>query len=348
MKYIVITAKHHDGFAMYPSKASPHNIFDATSFKRDPLAELAAACRKHGIKLGFYYSQCQDWHHPGGAVLKGTHWDKAQAGDFDQYLKDIALPQVKEILSNYGPISVLWFDTPTAAMTPARAAEFLPLLDLQPGIIINNRLGGGFAGDTETPEQWIPPTGYPGRDFEVCMTINDTWGYKSYDNNYKSTETLLRNLVDIASKGGNYLLNVGPTAHGIIPQPQAQRLQQIGNWLKINGDSIYGTGPTPFGAEAGSFDPKKKDEDGDPLWIPAWDWRCTTKPGKLFIHLFEWPHGKFECNGLKAHVTKVCLLADPKQSPLKFQQDGERLTVSLPSRAPDPIDSVLVLEAARL
>jgi alpha-L-fucosidase len=348
MKYIVITAKHHDGFAMYPSKASPHNIFDATPFKRDPLAELAAACRKHGIKLGFYYSQCQDWHHPGGAVLKGTHWDKAQVGDFDQYLNDIALPQVKEILSNYGPISVLWFDTPTAAMTPARAAEFLPLLDLQTGIIVNNRLGGGFAGDTETPEQWIPPTGYPGRDFEVCMTINDTWGYKSYDNNYKSTETLLRNLVDIASKGGNYLLNVGPTAQGIIPQPQAERLQQIGNWLKINGDSIYGTGPTPFGAEAGSFDPKKKDEDGDPLWIPAWDWRCTTKPGKLFIHLLNWPHGKFECNGLKAHFTKACLLADPKQSPLKFRQDGEHLTVSLPSRAPDPIDSVLVLEAARL
>ena len=133
-----------------------------------------------------------------------------------------------------------------------------------------------------------------------------------------------------------------------LDRSRNQRLQQIGNWLKINGDSIYGTGPTPFGAEAGSFDPKKKDEDGDPLWIPAWDWRCTTKPGKLFIHLFEWPHGKFECNGLKAHVTKVCLLADPKQSPLKFQQDGERLTVSLPSRAPDPIDSVLVLEAARL
>ena len=191
MKYMVITAKHHDGFAMFHTKVDGYNIYDATPFNRDPLAELAAACRKHGMKLGFYYSQCQDWHHPGGEALHGGHWDKAQDGDFDEYLNDVAIPQVKELLTNYGPVSVLWFDTPTKLMTRQRAAEFLPLLDLQPRIIVNNRLGGGFKGDTETPEQHIPPRGYPGRDWETCMTINDTWGYKSYDANFKSTQTLL-------------------------------------------------------------------------------------------------------------------------------------------------------------
>ena len=201
MKYMVITAKHHDGFAMFHTKVDGYNVDDATPLARDPLAELAAACRKHGMKLGFYYSQCQDWHHPGGEALRGGHWDKAQDGDFDEYLNNVAVPQVKELLTNYGPVSVLWFDTPTKLMTPERAAEFLPLLDLQPQIIVNNRLGGGFRGDTETPEQRIPPQGFPpGRDWETCMTINDTWGYKSYDTNFKSTETLLHNPVDIASK----------------------------------------------------------------------------------------------------------------------------------------------------
>ncbi len=158
MKYIVITSKHHDGFAMFGSKASTYNIVDATPFHRDPLKELAAACRKHGIKLGFYYSQAQDWHQPGGASY-GGHWDPAQNGSMDDYLKNIAMPQVREILSNYGPIAFLWWDTP-ADMTRERAAQFLPLLKLQPGIITNNRLGGGFPGDSETPEQFVPPTGF--------------------------------------------------------------------------------------------------------------------------------------------------------------------------------------------
>jgi alpha-L-fucosidase len=344
MKYMVITAKHHDGFAMFHTKVDGYNIYDATPFKRDPLAELAAACQKYGMKLGFYYSQCQDWHHPGGAVKKGEHWDKAQDGDFDEYLNSVAIPQVKELLTNYGPVSVLWFDTPTELMTPQRAAEFLPLLDLQPQIIVNNRLGGGFKGDTETPEQRIPPQGYPGRNWETCMTINDTWGYKSYDTNFKSTETLLHNLVDIASKGGNYLLNVGPTSEGIIPQPEVDRIKAIGDWLKINGESIYATGPTAFGSEAGNFDPVKKDKSGKPKWVITWDWRCTTKPGKLFIHLFKWPGDKFEVSGVKGSVSKAYMLADPQQAGLAVQQSGDHVSVTLPAAAPDKIDSVLVLE----
>ena len=189
MKYIVITSKHHDGFAMFKSQANAFNIHDATPFKRDPLAELAEECRKQGIKLGFYYSQDQDWTAPGGSAYKTGnhdspthHWDKAQDGDFDTYLHTKAIPQIKELLSNYGEFpAVIWFDTPTVNMTPERAAEIVTLLNQHPNLIWNNRLGGTYKGDTETPEQYIPPQGFPGRDWESCMTINDTWGYKSYD-----------------------------------------------------------------------------------------------------------------------------------------------------------------------
>jgi alpha-L-fucosidase len=260
MKYIVITAKHHDGFAMFDSKANPFNIVAATPFHRDPLRELAEECRKQGLKLGFYYSQDQDWTAPGAsAILRGKHdpithhWDKAQDGDFDTYLHTKAIPQIKELLSNYGDFpAVVWFDTPTANMTPERAAEIVALVNQHPNLIWNNRLGGTYKGDTETPEQFIPAQGYPGRDWEACMTINDTWGYKSYDTNFKSTETLLRNLIDIASKGGNYLLNVGPDSNGVIPAPEADRLRAMGQWLAVNGEAIYSTTPTLLGAEAGA------------------------------------------------------------------------------------------------
>ena len=161
------------------------------------------------------------------------------------YIRSIAVPQVREILSNYGPIAILWWDTPTG-MTREYAELLHPLLKLQPGIIENNRLGGGFRGDTETPEQHIPATGYRNRDWETCMTMNGTWGFKSYDDNWKSTQTLLRNLIDIVSKGGNYLLNVGPTAQGRIPEPSVTRLKEIGAWIRVNGEAIYGTGASPF------------------------------------------------------------------------------------------------------
>lgn len=344
VKYIVITAKHHDGFAMYHSTVSPFNIYDATPFKRDPLQELAEACRKHGIRLGFYYSQAQDWNHPGGAESKGS-WDPAQAGDMDQYLKMIAVPQVKELLTNYGPDTpaVLWWDTPHG-MTAERAALFQPVLALKPQLITNNRLGGGYKGDTETPEQHIPPKGYPGEDWETCMTINGTWGYKSNDTNWKSTETLLHNLIDIVSHGGNYLLNVGPTSEGIIPQPEVDRLKAVGDWLKVNGEAIYGAGATCFGDEAGAYSPKEKDKDGKPKFIVKWDWRCTTKPGKIYIHLFKWPATPFSLTGVPGTVTQAYLLADPAHKPLPIKQTGGNVTINLPAQAPDPIATVVCLE----
>jgi alpha-L-fucosidase len=217
MKYIEITSKHHDGFATYDSKADPFNVVQATPFKRDPLKELAAECRNQGIKLGFYYSQDQDWTAPGAAALQHVrdtaeldqrkpptfHWDRAQDGSFPEYLHKKAIPQIRELLTSFGEFpSILWFDTPTKDMTPELAAEIVAILNEHPKLIWNNRQGGGYIGDTETPEQYIPPQGFPGRDWESCMTMNDTWGFKQDDTNFKSTETLLRNLIDIASKGG--------------------------------------------------------------------------------------------------------------------------------------------------
>jgi alpha-L-fucosidase len=341
-KYIVITSKHHDGFAMFDSKASDWNIVKATPFGRDPLKELAAACKKNGIKLGFYYSQAQDWNNGGSA--SGGKWDKNQQRDMDDYINHIAVPQVKEILSNYGKFpAVLWWDT-QINMNTNRAQKLYDLVEkLRPNIIMNNRLGGGFRGDTETPEQTIPAQGYPGRDWETCMTINDTWGYKRDDTNFKSTATLIRNLCDIVSKGGNYLLNVGPTSAGEIPQPEVERLAEMGAWMKVNGEAIYGTRPTIFGAEAGTLSATEKDRRGNPRFIPAWDWRCTTKPGKIYIHIFKWPAGQIQLPGVKGKITKACLLADWRHHALKFQQTAQGVTIQLPDKAPDAIASVLCL-----
>src|ERR1035437_8627413 len=357
MKYIVITAKHHDGFAMFDSKADPFNIVAATPFHRDPLKELAEECRKQGIKLGFYYSQDQDWTTPGASALKTGdhqpptyHWDKskAQDGDFDTYLHTKAIPQLKELLTNYGDFPVVvWFDTPTPNMTPARAAEVVKLLNQYPKLIWNNRLGGTYKGDTETPEQYIPAQGFPGSDWESCMTINDTWGYKAHDTNFKSTETLLRNLIDIASKGGNYLLNIGPDSHGVVPAPEVERLHQMGEWLTVNGEAIYNTQPTLFGPEAGAFSASEKNEDGTATFIPAWNWRSTTSAGKIYIEIFTWPNGSVHLDRLPRKVTGAYLLADPSHKPLKLTKSGEGLDIELPGKPLDPIATVLVLNTAK-
>ena len=354
MKYIVITSKHHDGFAMFDSKANPFNIVQATPFKRDPLKELAEECRKQDIKFGFYYSQDQDWTAPGGAAYKTGdhkpptfHWDPAQNGSFAEYLDTKAIPQIQELLTNYGEFpAIVWFDTPTKDMTPELAGKIVNVLNQHPKLVWNNRLGGGYSGDTETPEQYIPARGYPGRDWEACMTMNDTWGYKQDDMNFKSTETILRNLIDIASKGGNYLLNIGPKSTGAVPEEEVVRLKEVGKWLAVNGESIYATQPTLFGDEAGSFSTTEKDKDGKPKFNPSWKWRSTTTADKIYIHLFEWPGTSFQLPNVSRNVTGAYLLADDSHSPLQVTSAGGGVTVSLPGKGLDPIATVLVLTTA--
>ncbi len=320
MKYIVITAKHHEGFAMYGSKASPYNIVDATPYRHDPLKDLAAACAKNGMRLGFYYSQSQDWHEPGAS---GNAWDfKFSEDAYDHYLREKVEPQLRELLTQYGPVAVVWFDTPQH-MTPERADRLRAIVkELAPDAIINNRAGPG-GGDYGTPEQRIPKIGQAG-DWETCMTLNDTWGFKKSDHNWKSAKTLVQNLVDIASKGGNYLLNVGPTSEGLIPDESIARLAEIGKWMKANGDSIYGTTPSA---------------------LPPQDWgRVTANAGKTFLHVFTPPGDEIPVKGFVGTPKAVWLLKDVDRTPLKTRTTADGLLITLPAASVDPIDTVIVVE----
>jgi alpha-L-fucosidase len=331
MKYIVITSKHHDGFAMFHSLASKYNIYDATPFKRDPLKELADACKKHGIRLGFYYSQAQDWHEAGGTyrgIDKGEpHWDPAIKRDsLMNYINGKALPQVKEILENYGGLDILWWDTPIG-MTEQAANLLQAEVDKYPKMLTNNRLLRPRPGDFSTPEQHVPPTGLD-YDWEVCMTMNTSWGYKWYDNDWKSTQSLIQMLVDIASKGGNLLLNVGPTAEGLIPDSSVVRLQQIGKWMKNNGESVYGTSASPF------------------FKLP-WG-RCTQKvvDGNtlLYLHVFNWPKDEIlRVPGLKTKISDVYLLSYPKQKFAWKFENGDAV-IHAPSVTFDPVNTVVVVK----
>jgi alpha-L-fucosidase len=348
MKYIVITSKHHDGFALFETKASKWNVVDATVYGKDLLKPLAEACRKYGIRLGFYYSQAQDWNNPGGSAARrptkegwanpdsviidaytkehNGHWDPAQEKrTFSQYIDDVAVPQVKELLTNYGDVAVLWWDTPTN-MTDDAATKLQSLLTIQPSIITNDRLKRpNFPGDHKTPEQRIPNLkDLDGTDWETCMTMNGTWGYKSYDHNYKSTETLIRNLLDIASKGGNFLLNVGPTDLGEFPQESIEILAKMGQWMKVNGEAVYGTKASPWG---------------------LFDWgRCTKKETKngtsLYFSVFNWPaDGKLSIPSFTNKVISAKLIASG--TALKTKASEGELTITLPLTAPDAIASVI-------
>jgi len=330
MKYIVITSKHHDGFAMFHSKASKYNIVDATPFDRDPLKELADACKEHGIRLGFYYSQAQDWYEPGGTYFNiedgEPHWDKDLVREpLMNYINGKAVPQVKEILENYGGLDILWWDTPRG-MTEEAAKALQAVADEYPDMLTNNRLYRPWPGDFSTPEQHVPPTGLD-YDWEVCMTMNTSWGYKWYDNNWKSSESLIKMLVDIASKGGNLLLNVGPTAEGLIPDSSVVRLKEIGRWMQVNSESIYGTSASPF------------------FKLP-WG-RCTMKKTQngtnLYLHVFDWPKEALRVPGLKAKVSDVVLLSNPKQKFMWKYEDGDVL-IHAPQVTFDPINTVVVLK----
>ncbi|MBI4556907.1 MAG: alpha-L-fucosidase [Candidatus Hydrogenedentes bacterium] len=329
MKYIVITSKHHDGFALFDSKVSDYDVM-ATPFKRDIMNELSQACQASGLKMCWYHS-ILDWHHP-DYLPRGEGsprpWDTRpkEGASYDRYIEYMK-GQLRELLTNYGPIGVLWFDGGWEHKPEEHHAEEVVAMirSLQPEIIINNRIQ--IPQDFDTPEQFIPGTGIPDRDWETCMTMNDTWGFKVHDLNWKSTETLIRNLVDIVSKGGNFLLNVGPTAEGLIPEASVERLAAMGQWMKLNGESIYGSSASPFRRL-------------------AWG-RCTVKPGKLYLHVFDWPaDSKLVVPGLQNDVKNAYLLADAAHAALKSSRADDGVVVQVPTQAPNPIASVVVLEIA--
>ena len=340
MKYLVITAKHHDGFCLFDSKLTEYDIIDATPFQRDIIKELADECQRQGIVFCWYYS-VMDWHHQHYLPRLPADQRACTGTNYRNYIKYMQ-GQLRELMTNYGDVGVAWFDPTTSGKwehlwhavqehqsaagdmidpNPAVVTAIL-LRNLQPSLIINNRLGA--AADFSTPERRIPATGLPDQDWETCMTMNDNWGYKHYDDNWKSKAALLRQYVDVVSKGGNYLLNIGPTAAGVIPQESVDRLEAIGAWMRVNGESIYGTTASVF---------------------PDLPWgRCTVKGNTLYLHIFDWPaDGRLIVPGLVSSPEQAYLLADCGQQ-LNVTLHENSAVVAVPQHPIDPIISVLALE----
>jgi alpha-L-fucosidase len=349
MKYIVITSKHHDGFAMFKSKVSPYNVVDATPYHKDILKQLADACAKRGMRLGFYYSQSQDWHEPGGA---GNTWDfgpdtaadgKTELKTYDDYLRGKAEPQVRELLTGYGPVALIWFDTPRM-MTPERGQRFADIVrSMQPNTLIDGRLG--TEGDYRSTGDNVIPSEASAEAWETPATTNDTWGFRKDDTNWKSPGQIAFKLVDIVSKGGNYLLNVGPTAEGLIPQVPQANLRTVGRWLKVNGDAVYGAGPSPFGEEFGEPSARgAKDVRGQSLFLTDNEWRATTKPGKLYITFFSEPRAPFEIPAFKNVIQRAYRLAD--KAPVQLKTEHGRTSFTLERPMLDPMATVVVVEFA--
>lgn len=350
MKYIIITAKHHDGFAMFKSNASNYNIVDFTPYGKDVLDGLAKACRKHKMKLGFYYSQAQDWNNPGGATHRrhmeqgwpnpdaekidaytAAHngsWDPVQqARTMEEYTDSVAIPQIKELLKNYGDVAVIWWDTPSGPPTLARKIN--EVIKKYPHIITNDRLVRNeedITGDYKTPEQAIPTEKQlDGTDWETCMTLNNSWGYQCRGVVWKSPQTLITNLIDIVSKGGNFLLNIGPAPDGSIPEGNIQRLDTIGKWMKKYGNSIYGTERCKV----------KKPDFG----------YCTQKvianKTHVYLHVIEWPEDGELLFRLYQTASSARLLHNGQI--LNFENTHDGIYINVPSKAPDNIASVIEL-----
>ena len=336
MKYIVITSKHHDGFALWDSKLSDWDVM-RTPHKKDLLGPLAEATRNEGLRFGLYHS-IMDWHHPDYAPRRQWNDLAKTEPDFARFRRYL-FGQVEEIITNYRP-DILWFDGEWESTWTHEYGKELEahVRKLKPDILINNRVGKareGMAGldkeglerlgDFGTPEQEIPSTGLPGVDWESCMTMNGTWGYMVDDVNWKSTRTLIRNLIECASKGGNYLLNVGPTAEGKIPDASVERLREMGRWMEVNGEAIYGTTAGPF----------KR--------LP-WG-RATRKGDVIYLHVYEWPANGTLQVPLRNAPTKAWLLGGDRRQLRLWQGEGGGITVSgLPSAMPDEAATVIALQ----
>ncbi|MFP4157579.1 MAG: alpha-L-fucosidase [Opitutales bacterium] len=328
MKYLIITSKHHDGFALFDSEVTDWDIVDATPYGKGLLKPLADALHKRELRFGTYYSQAQDWTHPGGGIKgyeEGDGWDEAQKGSMDDYLAEIAVPQVKEIVRDLDP-DVIWWDTPEN-MRGDRADPFKRILLENPKIISNSRLGGGFA-DTHTPEQNVPSwdsaqmTDY----WETCMTMNRTWGYSAADDVWKDTPEMIQVLIDVVSKGGNLLLNVGPKPDGTIPEESVRVLREMGDWMDVYGDAIYGTEGSPFGNLPWGRATRKETDEGTRLYLHVWYW---PEDGKLLVPDLQ-------------NDVRATLMASGEE--LKTERQGEDVSVQVPAEAPHPVASVIELQ----
>ena len=324
MKYIIITSKHHDGFAMFHSRVHDFNIVDATPYGRDPMKDLAEACEKHGLGFGFYYSQNQDWTAPGGTGGPAYN-ENGDSVTFDEYFHNKCLPQVDEITTRYGDMVLIWFDTP--GNMPRKYAE--ELMDLvhenQANAFVSGRIGYGLGdyqtlGDMEVPHENVKGL------WEAVDVTNDSWGFAWYDENWKSPKEILERLVSTVARGGTYMLNIGPRADGTIPEPAARSLRVSGEWISSYPQVIRGADPSP--------------------WHHALPWGdVTVKDSRLFLSVYEWPdNGSLYLPGLKNEITSIHLLQGKSRKAVDFVRDDRCVIIDVPLKEPEDFISVIEVE----
>lgn len=350
MKYIIITSKHHDGFAMFNSHTNDYNIVKQTPFKRDPLKELADSCKAYGMKLGFYYSLGRDWEDPDVATdwpTKGgrsnvVDYPNEDAKDFSKYFERKVKPQVKQLLSEYGPVSVIWFDTPERISKPQSEELYAMVKSLQPNCIVNNRVGNGW-GDFKVSEQQITDK-TDNQPWESCITMSKGWGYNKHDTEWKSPELIVRQLVEVVCKGGNLLLNIGPKGDGTFPPQAIERLKAVGKWMNINSEAIYGTKPWMVAGEQVSevtlsSSAIKIDVDNDATSkaiLP--DIYFAAKGKVIYVFARSWKQPVINIKSISADkftVAKVTLLG--AKTAVKWNQNKNGLNCSVPPVLPDEV-----------
>lgn len=284
MKYIVFTSKHHEGFAMYDSQVSDYNVVKATPCRRDILKELQLACEKYEMRLGLYYSQAQDWHDPNGLMARHDNSHK----NYQYYLDHKVKPQLREILTNYGKIALVWFDTPMET-TKEQSRELYDLVkSIQPDCIVSGRIGNELGEYMTTSDNFLPRLPYEG-DWELPATLNDTWGYKKTDNNWKNPDEVIRLLLKVVSRGGNYLLNIGPDGTGKVPEGSVEVLDKVGEYVRENSDAIFGTKRMPY-------------------YPYELDWaELTWKPKRLYVHMMKGKE-RIELPNVKNHAVSARVL----------------------------------------